>query len=30
MSTLMTQLVGLWVMAVLVAWVIYEVKDDWT
>lgn len=29
MSTLMTQMVGLWILAVLVAWVINEVRDDW-
>lgn len=29
MSTLMTQMVGLWVVAVLVAWVVNEVRDDW-
>ncbi|KGG86685.1 hypothetical protein P609_11185 [Comamonas thiooxydans] len=29
MSTLMTQMVGLWILAVLVAWVINEIRDDW-
>ncbi len=29
MSSFMLQLVGLWVVAVLVAWVIYEVREDW-
>ncbi len=29
MSTLMIQMVGLWILAVLVAWVINEVRDDW-
>ena len=29
MSTLMTQMVGLWIVAVLVAWVINEISDDW-
>lgn len=29
MSTLMMQMVGLWIVAVLVAWVINEVRDDW-
>ena len=29
MSALMNQLVGLWLLVVLVAWVIYEVRDDW-
>ncbi len=29
MSTLMMQMVGLWILAVLVAWVINEVRDDW-
>ena len=29
MSTLMTQMVGLWIVAVLVAWVINEIRDDW-
>jgi len=25
----MIQMVGLWILAVLVAWVINEVRDDW-
>lgn len=29
MSSLMNQLVGLWLLVMLVAWVIYEVRDDW-
>jgi hypothetical protein len=29
MSALMNQLVGLWLLVMLVAWVIYEVRDDW-
>lgn len=29
MSTLMVQMVGLWILAVLVAWVINEIRDDW-
>lgn len=29
MSTLMAQMVGLWILAVLVAWVINEIRDDW-
>lgn len=29
MSALMNQLVGLWLVMMLVAWVIYEVRDDW-
>ena len=29
MSTLMTQMVGLWIVAVLVAWVVNEIRDDW-
>ncbi|PIG09621.1 hypothetical protein CLU84_2551 [Comamonas sp. 26] len=29
MSTLMMQMVGLWIVAVLVAWVINEIRDDW-
>ncbi|KGH03997.1 hypothetical protein P608_24905 [Comamonas thiooxydans] len=29
MSTLMIQMVGLWILAVLVAWVINEIRDDW-
>lgn len=29
MSALMNQLVALWLLVVLVAWVIYEVRDDW-
>ena len=29
MSTLMMQMVGLWILAVLVAWVINEIRDDW-
>ncbi len=29
MSALMTQMVGLWILAVLVAWVINEIRDDW-
>ena len=29
MSTLMMQMVGLWIVAVLVAWLINEVRDDW-
>ncbi|PIG09479.1 hypothetical protein CLU84_2390 [Comamonas sp. 26] len=29
MSTLMMQMVGLWILAMLVAWVINEVRDDW-
>ncbi len=29
MSTLMIQMVGLWVLAVLVAWVVNEIRDDW-
>ena len=29
MSILMTQMVGLWIVAVLVAWVINEIRDDW-
>lgn len=29
MSTFMLQLVGLWIVMVLVALVIYEVRDDW-
>ncbi|MFZ7337552.1 hypothetical protein ACLS0R_14985 [Comamonas jiangduensis] len=28
MSFLMSELVGLWLLAVLLAWVIYEVRDD--
>lgn len=30
MSALMNQLVGLWLLVMLVAWAIYEVRDDWT
>lgn len=30
MSTLMIQLIGLQLGVLLVAWVIYEVRDDWT
>ena len=29
MSTFMLQLVGLWVVMVLTAWAVYEIKDDW-
>ena len=29
MSNLMMQMLGLWILAVLVAWVINEVRDDW-
>ncbi len=29
MSTLMIQMVGLWILAVLVAWVLNEIRDDW-
>ena len=29
MSTLMMQMVGLWIVAVLGAWVINEIRDDW-
>lgn len=29
MTTLMMQMVGLWILAVLVAWVINEIRDDW-
>lgn len=29
MSTLMMQMAGLWILAVLVAWVINEIRDDW-
>lgn len=29
MSTLMMQMVGLWIVAVLAAWVINEIRDDW-
>lgn len=29
MSTLMMQMVGLWIVAVLVAWTINEIRDDW-
>ena len=29
MSTFMLQLVGLWVVMVLVAWAVYEIRDDW-
>ena len=29
MSALMNQLVGLWLLVMLAAWVIYEVRDDW-
>lgn len=29
MSALMNKLVGLWLVMMLVAWVIYEVRDDW-
>lgn len=29
MSNLMMQMVGLWIVAVLVAWVINEIRDDW-
>jgi len=29
MSALMNQLVGLWLVMMLVSWVIYEVRDDW-
>jgi hypothetical protein len=29
MSTFMLQLVGLWIVMVLVGLVIYEVRDDW-
>ena len=30
MSTLMIQLIGLQLVVLLEAWVIYEVRDDWT
>lgn len=30
MSALMNQLVGLWLVMMHVAWVVYEVRDDWT
>lgn len=30
MSTLMTQMVGLWLVVMLAAWVIYEIREDWT
>ena len=29
MSTFMLQLVGLWVVMVLAAWAVYEIRDDW-
>lgn len=29
MSTLMMQMVGLWIVAILVAWLINEIRDDW-
>ena len=29
MSTIMMQLVGLWLVVLLAAWVIYEIKEDW-
>ena len=29
MSTLMMQLVGLWLVVLLAAWVIYEIREDW-
>lgn len=29
MSALMMQMGGLWVVAILVAWLINEIRDDW-
>lgn len=29
MITLMMQMVGLWIVAILVAWLINEIRDDW-
>ena len=29
MSTLMMQMVGLWIVAILLAWLINEIRDDW-
>ena len=29
MSTLVMQMVGLWIVAILVAWLINEIRDDW-